>query len=96
MSETFWIVSMICVTMTAIVLALRGSLKQLIFKANKEGINAAIDADTSPKVRITGVVQTKQSKMQVEHDDVEITGIALHDSTMNVKSKSPQPKKSKK
>jgi|GEM_PF-2811789 cytochrome oxidase assembly protein ShyY1 len=95
MSETFWIVLMICVTMTAIVLALRGSLKQLIFKANKEGVNAAIDADTSPKVRITGVVQTKQSKMQVEHDDVEITGVVQHDSTMGVKSPS-QPKKSKK
>lgn len=93
MSETFWIVVIICLTM--IVVTLRGTLKHLIFKATKEGVNATIGADTNAKVKITGVVQTKKSKMQVEHDDTEISGIVQIDSTMDVKVPA-QPKKSKK
>ena len=94
MSEAFWIILAICLTVIAV--ALRGTLRHLIFKATKEGVNAAIDSDTGAKVKISGVVQMKKSKMQVEHDDAEITGIILHDSTLDVKSPTHQPKKSKK
>ena len=94
MSETFWIILIICVTVA--IVALRGTLRHLIFKATKDGVNAAIDSDTGAKVKISGVVQMKKSKMQVEHDDAEITGIILHDSTLDVKSPTHQPKKSKK
>jgi len=93
MSETFWIILIICITV--IVVALRGTLKHLIFKVTKKSVNATIDADTGAKVKITGVVQMKKSKMQVEHDDAEITGVIQRDSTMNVKppSQSQKPKK---
>ena len=94
MSEAFWIILAICLTVIAV--ALRGTLRHLIFKATKDGVNAAIDSDTGAKVKISGVVQMKKSKMQVEHDDAEITGIILHDSTLDVKSPTHQPKKSKK
>lgn len=95
MNGTFWIWIVLIICITVIILALRGSLSRLIFKANKKGVNATIDADTGAKVSITGVVQMKKSKMQVEHDDAEITGVIQHDSTMNVKppSQSQKPKK---
>jgi len=94
MSETFWIILAIC--LTVIVVALRGTLKHLIFKATKKGMNATIDADTGAKVKITGVYQSNKSKMQVEHDDAEITGVVQRDgSRMDVKLPA-QPKKSKK
>jgi hypothetical protein len=93
MSETLWIVLMICVMV--IVWALKDKLSSLVFKADKKGMNATIHAEPTAKVKITGVVQMKGSKMQVERDDVEITGIAQHGSTMNVKPPS-QPRKTKK
>lgn len=94
MSETFWIILVLC--LTVIVVALRGTLRHLIFKATKDGVNAAIDADTGAKVKITGVYQSNKSKMLVEHDDTEITGVVQRDgSKMDVKSPA-QPKKSKK
>jgi len=75
---------------------LKDRLLNAFFRADKKGIEVQVHAEPSAKVKITGVYQSNKSKMQVEHDDAEITGVVQRDgSRMDVKLPA-QPKKSKK